>query len=73
MISACAFALWITTSRILMYADDIVIATQHANKTTLKQNLTQELEVLVEYFGKWRLTPSVLKLPPKLSRSHPPL
>lgn len=50
-----------TASRKFMYADDITLACQHTNMNALEQTLTEDLELMAEYFRKWRLIPSALK------------
>lgn len=50
-----------TKSRKFIYADDIVIATQHRSFERTECVLTSDLESLSSYFKKWRLRPSETK------------
>lgn len=47
-------------SRIFMYADDITFASKHTNITVLKRTLSRDPKLLVKYFWKWQVTPSVI-------------
>ena len=50
-----------TPSRKFMYADDLALATQHSNMGNIEASLSADLDILSDYFRKWRLTPSTAK------------
>jgi len=50
-----------TTSQKFVYADDICLATQNKEYGTLEHTLEEDLQILENYFKKWRLKPNPSK------------
>ena len=50
-----------TPSRKFMYADDLALAIQHSNMGNIEASLSADLDILSDYFRKWRIHPALRK------------
>ena len=51
----------ITKCRKFIYADDLALAVQHSEFVDLEMDLKDDVQVMVDYFTKWRLCPNPQK------------